>query len=156
MKKWGVIALLILGADMLTKYLTLQHVSQFHPISVFENFLGIDAMIAHVHNKGAAWGVLADKQMHLLIVRLFIAVALLAHLLFFNKLHHRKLPLTLIITGAVGNIVDNFIYGAVVDMIKFVFWGYHFPVFNIADMAIFFGVTLLVFEKRLLEKTQDA
>jgi len=54
--------------------------------------------------------------------------------------------LAMIIGGAVGNIIDRFIYGAVVDFIHLHAWGYSFYVFNVADSAITVGAVLLLFD----------
>jgi signal peptidase II len=55
--------------------------------------------------------------------------------------------LSLVLTGALGNILDYFLYGHVVDLFRFSFRGYSFPVFNCADVWIFLGVSSLFFEK---------
>jgi signal peptidase II len=55
----------------------------------------------------------------------------------------------LIATGAIGNILDYFIYGHVVDVFYFVFWGYSFPVFNVADSIIFCGIVVLFLQSFL-------
>lgn len=112
-------------------------------IPIFHNFFGINFSIVHAMNKGAAWGMFASLQIYLLYFRIVVVGILFFHLLFFNKERHRDLPLTLIITGAIGNIVDYFVYGQVVDMFYFTFGSYSYPIFNIADSLIFCGITLL-------------
>jgi signal peptidase II len=112
-------------------------------IPVFENFLGIEFSISHQINKGAAWGVLAEYQVPLLYLRIALILALLVYFLFFNKHSSWNIPLALIVAGALGNVLDFFIYGHVVDMLHVVLWGYDFPVFNIADSAICIGVAWL-------------
>jgi len=56
------------------------------------------------------------------------------------------LALAMIIGGAVGNIIDRFIYGAVVDFVHLHAWGYSFYVFNVADSAISVGAVLLLYD----------
>jgi signal peptidase II len=58
----------------------------------------------------------------------------------------QALSLGLIIGGAVGNIIDRFRFGAVVDYLLFYILDYHFPAFNLADAAISVGVTMLLYE----------
>ena len=53
----------------------------------------------------------------------------------------------LIVGGALGNIIDRFLYGQVVDFIDWYYGSYHWPAFNIADSAICVGVTILIFRK---------
>ncbi|MBS0603437.1 MAG: signal peptidase II [Verrucomicrobia bacterium] len=118
-------------------------------ISVFRDWHGIDFSIVHVINKGAAWGVFASLQEYLLYARVAIIGGLLTYLIFVKASTYRKFSLMLIATGAFGNVVDYFVYGHVVDMFYFVFWGYSYPVFNIADSAIFLGIMLLLGEALL-------
>jgi signal peptidase II len=118
-------------------------------ISVFRDWHGIDFSIVHVINKGAAWGVFASWQEYLLYARVAIIGGLLVYLFFVKAGAYRKFCLMLIATGALGNVVDYFVYGHVVDMFYFIFWGYSYPVFNIADSAIFLGIVLLILEAML-------
>lgn len=109
-------------------------------IGIFQNFMGIEFSINHMTNTGAAWGILGDYQLFLMILRLGLIVGLCIHLYYFNRYFSWQLPLILIIAGALGNFIDFFIYGHVVDMLHFVLWGYDFPVFNLADSAISIGI----------------
>jgi signal peptidase II len=62
--------------------------------------------------------------------------------------------LGLVIGGALGNAIDRAIYGAVADFLDFHAYGYHWPSFNVADIAISVGVVMLLFDG-LLEKRRD-
>lgn len=146
------IGFFVLIADILSKYYThttlpiIRFPWLWYPyggIPVFKDFLGIEFSISHQINKGAAWGVLAEYQMPLLYLRIGLIVALFIYFLFFNKHPLWNIPLALILAGALGNVLDFFVYGHVVDMLHFVLWGYDFPVFNIADSAICIGVAWL-------------
>lgn len=121
----------------------------FGGVGVFRNWHGIDFSIVHVINKGAAWGVFASLQNYLLYTRIAIIGGLLTYLWFVKTSTYRKFSLMLIATGAFGNVIDYFVYGHVVDMFYFIFWGYSYPVFNIADSAIFLGIALLIGEALL-------
>ncbi len=118
-------------------------------VAVFRGWHGIDFSIVHVINKGAAWGVFASFQDYLLYVRIAIIGGLFTYLFFVKASSYRKFCLMLIATGALGNVIDYFIYGHVVDMFYFIFWGHSYPVFNIADSAIFMGIVLLLGEAML-------
>lgn len=126
-------------------------------IAVFKNFFGIEFSIIHATNRGAAWGILADYQIYLLFFRIFLILGLLTYVIFFNKRSNWGIPLALITAGACGNVLDYFLYGHVVDMFHFIFWGYDYPVFNIADSAIFIGIFWLLIiswnDKSLTNKT---
>lgn len=122
-------------------------------VGVFKNFFGIEFSLSHQINHGAAWGVLADYQVPLLYLRIALISFLFFYALFLNKHPERNIPLALIIAGATGNVIDYFVYGHVVDMFHFVLWGYDFPVFNLADSAIFIGVAYLLGQS-LMESCQ--
>ena len=49
-----------------------------------------------------------------------------------------------LIAGTVGNLLDRIFYGAVTDFLSFNFWGYHYPIFNLADIMIVVGAFLLI------------
>lgn len=147
------IALIIFAADAILKAyvhlcIPVMHIaSPIYPydgIGVFQNWHGIDFAITHVINKGAAWGAFASLQQYLLYARVLIIGGLITYLFFIKADPFRKFCLTLITTGAIGNVIDYFVYGHVIDMFYFIFWEYSYPVFNIADSAIFCGIALLL------------
>ncbi|MES2121710.1 MAG: signal peptidase II [Chlamydiota bacterium] len=149
------VALVLFVSDALLKAYVdsnIIHISAALPIypyggiEVFHDWHGIDFSIVHVANKGAAWGMFASLQQYLLYVRMAIIGGLLTYLLFVNASGFRKFCLTVILAGALGNILDYFIYGHVIDMFLFSFWGYNYPVFNIADSAIFTGIAMLMLQ----------
>lgn len=109
-------------------------------IGVFQNFFGVEFSLNHATNRGAAWGILSQYQLYLLIFRIVLIVGLLIYVFFYNKRSEWQIPLALIIAGALGNVLDFFLYGHVIDMFHFVFWGYDYPIFNVADSAIFIGI----------------
>lgn len=109
-------------------------------IPIFKDFLGVDFSIALAFNQGAAWGMFADFQSLLVALRIFLVLGMFIYLFFINTNRWSELPLVLIISGAVGNIVDFFLYGFVVDFLSFNLWGYNFPIFNLADTWITIGV----------------
>ncbi len=104
--------------------------------------------LVHVRNEGVAFGIAAGGRT---LVIVLISVALLALVLYFAR-HSAKplvwLPTGLLLGGAIGNIVDRIRDGAVTDFLKIPAW----PAFNVADVAITFGVVLLVL---VLERRDD-
>jgi signal peptidase II len=58
-----------------------------------------------------------------------------------------SLALSLVLSGAIGNVIDRIAYGAVVDFIDVYYGNWHWPAFNIADSAITIGVILLIFDE---------
>lgn len=157
------LALFVLGADVLSKWLThlylplMQRNWLWYPyggIGVFKNFLGIEFSLSHQINRGAAWGTLANFQLPLLYLRIALILGLLIYVFFINKHKLWEIPLALIIAGATGNVIDYFLYGHVIDMLHFVLWGYDFPVFNIADSAIFIGISSLLLISSMEKKAK--
>lgn len=146
-------SIILLAVDIGSKYLTQAYISHrsawdlWYPyggIPIFKNFFGIEFSLVHATNKGMAWGLAGDHQLPLLYVRIGLIIALLAFLAFFNKKSANVWPLCLIVTGALGNVIDYFVYGHVIDMFHFVLWGYDYPVFNVADSMIFVGIFWLI------------
>ncbi|MCX6987904.1 MAG: signal peptidase II [Chlamydiae bacterium] len=146
------LCLVVLGADILSKAYTcyyiplLQRSVDMYPyggVAVFHDFLGIDFSLNYVMNKGAAWGVFSSFQNYLLYARLLIILALVSYLVVVRMPVFKRFALAFIAAGAIGNVLDYFVYGHVVDMFYFRFWGYSYPVFNVADSSIFIGVALL-------------
>lgn len=101
-----------------------------------------------VHNTGAAWGVFGDSTFALAVVSLIVCAGILALYLFYERLaEHRPsvletASLALIFSGGIGNAIDRFAQGYVVDFIEFTF--IDFPVFNIADIGVTCGFVLLI------------
>jgi len=148
----GAIALVVLVIDFLTKawvhqHLPLMHTHEAFPyggLPVFKNLFGVEFSISHLTNRGAAWGTLGDYQVPLVAVRIVLILGMIAYLAFFNKRASWTFPLALITAGAIGNVVDYFLYGHVVDMFHFILWGYDFPVFNVADAAVSLGIFWII------------
>lgn len=160
---WSYLGLFIglFGLDFLSKWwvqghlVPMQWAAYGYPyggIGVFANFLGIELSIVHVGNRGAAWGSFSGMHLPLLIIRMVITGLLLIYILIWNKVKQQLVPLVMIFTGAVGNIVDCFIYGHVVDMIHLNFWGYSYPVFNLADAYICLGVAIFIVQSFINKK----
>jgi signal peptidase II len=145
MHKWLGISVFVLVLDQLTKYLVRSTFGLHESIEVTPFF-----NLVFVMNRGAAFSFLstADGWQR----ELFIAIALAASVWIGWLL--RKHPgevlfcfaLSLILGGALGNVIDRVLYGAVVDFLDFHAYGYHWPAFNVADTAISCGAALLVFE----------
>lgn len=140
----------VIVVDFLTKAWTVaeipvmsSHIYPYGGIGVFQNIFGIEFSLIHTINRGAAWGILSNYQGALLIFRIVLIVGTFIYLKFFNTRRQWELPFALIIAGALGNVIDFFVYGHVIDMFHFVLWGYDYPVFNVADSTIFIGICWL-------------
>lgn len=101
--------------------------------------------IIHANNDGAAWGMFAGWPYALGV----LGGVALAAIYFFRKQLELHRPLVqiifgLLIGGIIGNMIDRFAYGHVVDFLDFHFGSYRYPTFNIADSGICVGVALYV------------
>lgn len=151
MKK-TVIFLLILFVDMTSKYWVSHH------LPLVQTFLGypfggigllnlswLKISIVHTTNTGTAWGILADKQLLLLIFRILISLGIYSYLVFLKPPKQIAYAFTCILAGAIGNIIDFFLYGHVIDMFYCIFGSYSYPIFNVADSAIFVAIVYMLF-----------
>ena len=108
-------------------------------------------------NKGSAFSFLADKSWGQIFFKILTALALIAFFFFYIyvcKKNYKWLrwALILIIAGTIGNFIDRLAYNGVVDFISFVFGSYHFPIFNLADVYLTIGVTMLIIHYLFLDK----
>ncbi len=104
--------------------------------------------LTYVRNPGAAFGILSDSAIRL---PFFITVSLLASLgiLWYirripSEKHWQHFSLGLILSGALGNLIDRIRFGEVVDFLDVHWYNYHWPAFNVADSAICIGVTIML------------
>ena len=109
-----------------------------------------------VYNKGAAFSFLAGAQgwqTPLLIAIAIGAIAIVSWMLWRNPARLMlDIGLTLILGGAIGNLIDRVAYGQVVDFLLFHAYGWSYPAFNVADSAITVGAALLIIESFLPRK----
>jgi len=118
----------------------------FGGLGVFENFYGINVAICHVQNTGCAWGMFSQYSEVIFFIRIILIFALVIYTFFLNQEKEKSFPLFLIVTGAIGNVIDFFVYGKVIDMFYFYTKAYSFPVFNLADSFISVGIGLLLLQ----------
>lgn len=135
--------LVIVIGDQLSKMLVSSAMMLGQSETIIENFF----YYTYSHNQGAAWGILSG-HVYLFILIAFIALG--AMIYYFSKTTKKerltRYGIVLVFSGAVGNIIDRIALGYVRDFIDFVIFGYDFPVFNIADMAVVIGVGLIIIE----------
>ncbi len=103
--------------------------------------------LAYVENTGMAWGMFSSFQGIILILRILVILAIAIGLCRSKKMQQLLFPFLLILFGAFANVLDTFMYGHVVDMLHFLFWGRSYGIFNVADAMIFFGALFIVFSK---------
>ncbi len=145
-----ILSIVIIALDIWTKALVLARIEMYETISVIPNFF----QLVHVRNTGAAFGIGANAGSKLVPFLLnFGALAVFCVVLvyaFRSPVTDRVLQtgLHLILGGAVGNLLDRFRFGYVVDFLDVYIGTYHWPAFNVADSAICVGIALLFFDMR--------
>ena len=98
--------------------------------------------LTNVRNDGAAWSVLSGQQWFFTVITI-VALGMMGY--FFWKLRNDNLYLSaisLLIAGTLGNFIDRIRLGYVVDMFETLFM--NFPIFNVADMCLTFGVIIVI------------
>ncbi len=134
-------------ADQATKYLITKYLPLYEHIPVIEGFFNIN----HVLNPGGAFGLLATQSDG---VRKFVFLFLSSIVAGFVLWLYRRTAATqvvlsyglaLIFGGAVGNLIDRFRIGKVLDFLDFYIGTSHWPAFNIADSAISIGMLILMY-----------
>jgi len=149
---WLWLSVIVIGADQWTKYLI---------TDTYEEFGGVVLLpvleIIRLHNEGAAFSFLSAaggwQRWMFMGLGLVVSAAILIWL--------RRLPgegrnllaagLSLVLGGALGNVIDRVLWGHVIDFIRVHYdpWSFNFPAFNVADSAITVGAILLILDNLL-------
>ena len=153
------VTVVILILDQATKFLIDRTMELHYSITVVNNFFNI----TYIRNKGAAFGFLADTSFRLPFFIGISIIAIVVILGIYRKLGEDKVlnavALSLILSGALGNLIDRVRLGEVIDFIYVHWYEHYWPAFNVADSAICVGVFMLAIEMLLEERrkktTQD-
>ena len=146
-KRVVVLLAVIVAFDQLTKFIVDRNMPLHHSIPVIDNLFSL----TYIRNTGAAFGFLAGSaaafRLPFLIVFSLVAIGFVVAML--RRLPERETglvtALAFILSGAIGNLIDRFAYGEVIDFLDFYWSGYHWPAFNVADSFITMGVGITVF-----------
>ena len=98
-------------------------------------------------NPGTAFSLfrsLGDNAPMIMVIATAIIIALILYYLIVRAKSYERVPLVLIVGGAIGNLIDRIRFGAVVDFLDFHIGGAHWPAFNVADAFITVGVLLYI------------
>lgn len=131
----------ILLIDQIVKTLIINFMNYGESVPVIKDFFHIN----YVRNDGAAWNILSGNRYVLIMISiLFLYASIKYFLLDENITKFEFVGYGLIIGGVLGNLVDRIVSGYVIDYLAFNIFGYNFPVFNIADIALVIGTTLII------------
>lgn len=135
------LGLSILVLDRFSKLLALVWCEQTHDITSFFS-------CTLSFNRGVSWSLFSSENFWMTLVLISAIIGLIVFLCWhaYKRLQENKsiTAEVMIIAGAIGNVIDRFLYGAVVDFIAFHYQSWYFPIFNVADIAISLGVALFV------------
>jgi signal peptidase II len=154
------IAVLVLGLalDLVSKILVLKLMPLGSQTPLVDGFFNL----VHVHNKGAAFGLLGHLSVEFTRIFFIATTGLVLAVVGYiwwrlpENCWQAALGYSLIITGALGNMIDRVRLGEVVDFLD-LYWGrYHWPAFNVADSLVCLGAALLVWVILTEEKPCDA
>ena len=150
---WGLIALLIIFFDQLTKWAILKWVPLYGKIPI-NRFLNI----THQENRGAAFSFLADASgwQRWFFITLAVSISSVIVVWLWRLRMTGKIVLSsglaLVLGGAIGNVIDRIRIGYVIDFIQVFINGWPFPSFNVADSAITVGAILLIVDSLFLSE----
>lgn len=146
MLKWMCLSLIVLVLDQWSKITIDSAMQLYQSIAIVPYF-----NLTYVHNSGAAFSFLSGAggwQRWFFAVMALSISAVLAVWLYRLKNNETLLAiaLSLVLGGAIGNLIDRLIYGYVIDFLDVYYQTWHWPTFNVADMAISLGVFLMLLE----------
>ncbi len=144
---WVSLSVLVIVLDQLTKWAIVKWVDLYDKIPV-NSFINI----THQRNTGAAFSFLADasgwQRWFFIVLGALVSCVLVVWLWRIRKEGQVTLAagLSLVLGGAIGNVIDRILYGYVVDFIQVLIFGWPFPSFNVADAAISVGAAFLIID----------
>lgn len=159
--RWLWLSLLVIVLDQFSKFLVT------HYLTLYENVHVMPLLdLRLLHNTGAAFSFLADaggwQRWFFIVLGVGVSGFIACWLHRLPRAGHRVLAvaLSLVVGGALGNVIDRIVFGHVIDFIDVHYGTWHFPAFNIADSAITVGAVLLIADSLFLapkreKKVQD-
>lgn len=153
--QWGLVGVVVL-LDQLAKAAVLRSLELHESVPVIEGFFDI----THVLNRGGVWGLGSQASPAVKVVVFLALPTLITGLAawFSAQLRPeerlRRLGLSLVVGGAIGNLIDRLRLGMVVDFLSFHVGEHYWPAFNLADSAICVGVGILLVATALVREDE--
>lgn len=155
--KYLAIIVAIVLLDQFTKGILLQMITggvpligaawEIVPVPYLMGQFGDFFNIVFTWNPGASFSMLrglGEAAPIVIILATGFIIGFIGYYLFARAANYERVPLALIVGGALGNLIDRIRFGAVVDFLDFHVGGYHWPAFNVADICICVGVALYI------------
>ncbi|PIE83065.1 MAG: signal peptidase II [Candidatus Contendobacter odensis] len=153
LKQWLWLSIAVVVLDQCTKWFAEAFLVAHKPVSILPSF-----NLALTYNSGAAFGIFADaggwQRWFFLGMAVTISIVLVLWILRLKPEEKRlAIALSLVLGGAIGNMVDRALFGQVIDFIQLYYDRWYWPTFNIADSAITIGAMLLILDSFYAGKT---
>ena len=144
------LSILIVIIDQITKFIVHKSMDLYDSINVIPYFLNF----TYIRNEGIAFGIYFEGGKFFFIILPILITIYLFYLLKNEEFqdNQSQIALYLIISGAIGNIIDRIFRGYVVDFIDFHLNGMHWYVFNIADSSVTIGLIFLLYSSIIVKK----
>lgn len=144
-KKYLMLGIALIIIDQIVKILMIDKI-----LIVIPGFLNF----TYTKNLGAAFGL--GNPVMVLIVNILLVVGIIIFIIKYKDKITSYIPITMLLAGAIGNLIDRIFRGYVIDFIDINL--FNFPVFNIADICVVLGVIILIFEiiKKQIKNNRSA
>lgn len=139
-KKVTLIGILVILIDQISKIIGSSLLTLGESVKLIKDFF----YITYVHNYGGAWSIFSNRIALLVLATFLILYVLIKYMDKFKINGRNIIAFGLLFGGIFGNLIDRICFGYVKDFFDFKIFGYNFPVFNIADIAIVCGVFLMM------------
>ena len=136
-KKIFIFSLIIIIIDFIIKLFALNNITN---ICVIPDFF----YLTLAKNTGAAFSLLENQTIFFILIGVLVIFYIFNYLIKDKMSTLEKISNIFLTGGIIGNLIDRIIYGYVVDYLRFIIFGYNFPIFNLADICITIGVILLI------------
>lgn len=139
----------IIAFDQWSKWLIKSSFRLYQSQPVIEDFFHL----TYVTNEGMAFGLTLPGGKHVLLILTILLTGFIAGYLWNERNGHpfMKYGLALILSGAIGNLIDRVIYGKVVDFVDIMIGDFHWYIFNVADTSVTLGMCLFVLHSIYVE-----
>lgn len=127
--------------DIFSKLIISKYISINENVPIIKNFLNI----TNVRNTGVAWSLFDNQTLLVLIISTIVIIGIIIYIKK-NKpnTNIEKISYSMILGGALGNLIERLVYSYVTDFIDIHIFGYNYPIFNLADTFIVIGAILLI------------
>ncbi|MCU7879610.1 MAG: signal peptidase II [Candidatus Thiodiazotropha sp. (ex Lucinoma aequizonata)] len=155
MIRWLWLSLMLILLDQASKQFAESVLTVYESVTVLPFF-----DLTLLYNKGAAFSFLSDQggwqRWFFIILAIGVTIVLIGWLWCLKREEQWiAVALSLIIGGAIGNVIDRIVFGQVIDFLHFHYQGHYWPAFNVADSAITVGVAIMLFDALVLAKKRE-